>query len=93
MASADCSFSAVGRPYFAATYSGDIFVIVGAGGIIYSPDGVNWTISSAYEGILRGITYGNGTFVTVGDSGAILTSPDGIEWTPRTLGISNPDNS
>lgn len=32
---------------------------------------------------LNGITYGNDTFVTVGDSGTILTSPDGIEWTVR----------
>lgn len=32
---------------------------------------------------LRGITYGGGLFVTVGDKGTILTSPDGTTWTPR----------
>ena len=33
---------------------------------------------------LRGLAYGNGTFVAVGYSDT-LTSPDGITWTPRPL--------
>ncbi len=37
---------------------------------------------------LKGVTYGNGLFVTVGHVGPILTSPDGITWTERTSGIS-----
>ncbi len=37
---------------------------------------------------LRGVTYGNGIFVAVGDAGTILTSPDGITWTPRNSGTS-----
>ncbi len=33
---------------------------------------------------LYGVTYGNSTFVAVGDHGTILISPDGGTWTPRT---------
>jgi hypothetical protein len=32
------------------------------------------------------VTYGNGTFVAVGDGGTILTSPDVASWTQRTSG-------
>jgi hypothetical protein len=37
---------------------------------------------------LNGITYGNSTFMTVGNSGTILTSTDATTWTPRTSGTS-----
>ena len=36
-----------------------------------------------------GVTYANGTFVTVGESGTILTSSDGVTWTSRTSGTSD----
>jgi hypothetical protein len=38
---------------------------------------------------LRGVAYGNSTFVAVGDGGTIITSPDGINWTVRTSGTTN----
>ena len=37
---------------------------------------------------IHGITYGNNTFVAVGDYGVILTSPDGITWTGRTSPVT-----
>jgi hypothetical protein len=37
-----------------------------------------------FYGMTYGGTYGNRTFVTVGDFGTILTSPDGVAWTYRT---------
>jgi hypothetical protein len=37
---------------------------------------------------LRGVAYGNGLFVAVGDRGTILTSPDGVNWTERTSGTN-----
>ena len=37
---------------------------------------------------LRGIVFGNGTFVAVGNSGTVLTSPDGINWMQRASGTS-----
>ena len=45
-----------------------------------------WTsrTSGTYQNYLNGVTYGNNTFVTVGNSGTILTSPDGNSWTKRT---------
>ena len=49
-----------------------------------------WTTqSSPTHCILYGITWGNNTFVAVGDSGNILTSPDGIAWTLRNSGTTN----
>ena len=38
---------------------------------------------------LRGVAFGNSTFVAVGQSGTILTSTDGETWTSRTSGTSN----
>ena len=41
--------------------------------------------TSGVSGTLKGITYGNGKFVTVGYSGHILTSSDnGTSWDKRT---------
>ena len=49
-------------------------------------DASQWTVRSAP---LYDVTYGNGTFVAVGNSGAILTSPDGVSWTVRHPGIGD----
>src|SRR5262245_4918517 len=38
---------------------------------------------------LRGTTFGNGTFVLVGDAGTLLTSSDGLNWTNRESGTTN----
>jgi hypothetical protein len=38
---------------------------------------------------LRGVVYGAGTFVAVGEAGTILASPDGVTWTQRASGTSN----
>jgi hypothetical protein len=48
----------------------------GNGTILTSPDGVSWTArTSGTSNSLYGVTYGNGTFVAVGEYGTILTSP------------------
>ncbi|WP_424769431.1 S-layer homology domain-containing protein [Paenibacillus sp. sgz302251] len=38
---------------------------------------------------LRGVTYGDGTYVAVGNSGTIVTSSDGTNWTSVTPVIAN----
>jgi photosystem II stability/assembly factor-like uncharacterized protein len=49
-----------------------------------------WTTqSSPTHCNLYGITWGNNTFVAVGDSGKILSSPDAITWTTRNSGTTN----
>jgi hypothetical protein len=48
--------------------------------------GTTWTLrTSGTNRPLYGVTYGDGTFVAVGDNGTILTSPDGVAWTARDL--------
>jgi hypothetical protein len=47
--------------------------------------GTTWTLRTSRTNIdLWAVTYGNGTFVAVGNNGVILTSPDGVNWTRRT---------
>ena len=53
-------------------------------------DGTTWTAqTSGTSNNISGVTYGNGTFMIVGDSGTIITSSDGTTWTSRTSGITN----
>ena len=49
-------------------------------------DGTQWTWRA---GPLSSVTYGNNTFVTVGDNGTALTSPDGVNWTLQRLGTNS----
>ena len=60
-----------------------------SGTILTSSDATTWTSrTSGTSNKLRGITYGNSTFVAVGLSGTILTSSDATTWTSRTSGTS-----
>jgi len=60
------------------------------GTILTSSDGTTWTErTSGTSEYLRGVTYGNGLFVTVGWEGTILTSSDGTTWDNRTSGTTN----
>ena len=38
---------------------------------------------------MNDVTYGNSTYVAVGQSGKILTSSDGTSWTSRTSGTTS----
>lgn len=75
-------------------YGNGLFATVAYGdgtnnSVATSPDGINWTLRTTPSPttVWYRITYGNGTFVAVGDAGSpnrIMTSPDGITWTGRT---------
>lgn len=62
------------------------------GGIATSPDSITWTARTSGAGAsfgLRGLAFGGGTYVAVGDNSGsgthyICTSPDGVTWTERT---------
>jgi uncharacterized protein YmfQ (DUF2313 family) len=64
------------------------FVVVGAGGKIYtgtSPGGP-WTLrTSGTIEDLTGAAWTGSLFVVFGANNTILTSPDGITWTPRSV--------
>ncbi len=55
-----------------------------------SPDGVAWTArtGTVTNFAIRGVAYGNGRFVAVGDGGNIRHSSDGITWTAATSGVT-----
>ncbi len=84
--------SPVGRTLSAVTYANGLFVAVGDGAILTSPDGLAWTRQYSDLGDWPdAITYGDGQFVAIGNSdksGVVLTSPDGIHWTRRTIATS-----
>lgn len=51
-----------------------------------SPDGISWTLRTAYKEGWDQICYGDGLFVCVNDTNPtmrVMTSPDGINWTMR----------
>ncbi|MBT4661722.1 MAG: hypothetical protein HOC18_07460, partial [Candidatus Marinimicrobia bacterium] len=58
--------------------------------ITSSDNGTSWTTQTygSISGTLFGITYGNSTYVAVGDAGTILTSSDLATWTLRTSGTT-----
>jgi len=56
---------------------------------VFAP-GVNWTLrASGTSNTLLSVTYGNHTFVAVGEDGTILTSANGGGWTARASGTPN----
>ncbi len=66
------------------------------GTIFTSSNGTSWTSSSATcrtcdnnTVSINDVTYGNSTFVAVGQSGRILTSSNGTSWTTRTSGTTS----
>lgn len=64
------------------------FTAVGDNGTIRTTsDGVVWTDrTSNTTANLRGVAYGNGRYIAVGDGGAIVTSVDsGLTWTAQTV--------
>ena len=77
---------------YAITASASRFVAVGANysfsqqaffsGIYTSIDGATWTsVSPMRNERLRGVAWGNGRFVAVGNQGVIWSSSDGLSWT------------
>jgi len=91
-------------PVIAVAYGDGTFVAAERflNAIWSSTDAVTWTkglVAGSFSGVFKGIAYGGGTFVVVGDVhdygiGALgargpvftLTSPDGETWTPRSSG-------
>lgn len=67
----------------ACKYSGGLFVACGTGGIITSPDGVNWTQRSSVAN-LTSVRFLNSQWIAVGSAGAVVTSSNGTSWTTQT---------
>ena len=106
-----------GSRLYGVTYGNGTFVTVGGycnydaygrligcdGTLLTSPDGVDWTPQpSGATNVLRGVTYGNGTFIAVGgeydygpngyflgSAGEILKSSDGVNWATQPSETTN----
>jgi hypothetical protein len=84
--------------YDGITFGNGKFVVVGyafngaahTAVILTSTDGSTWTAANVNaQAGLRGVTWGGGKFVAVGNYGAILTSPDGSNWAVQNSGITD----
>jgi hypothetical protein len=67
---------------------GHTVVAVGSDGriITSTDDGLTWTAVSSPVGInLRGVAYGGGRWMAVGDAGVGATSTNGLDWSKVTL--------
>jgi hypothetical protein len=73
-------------PWLAA--SSNLFVgLDGAGSSVYSPDGTNWTVvPTAQTTDGNNLTYGDGSFITVGLPNIFYGSTDGITWVRGVFG-------
>lgn len=80
-----------GNEVYSIAYNGsDIWVAVGAGGVLASSsNGTTWTNRTSGFGSnnIYKVAFGNGLFVAVGQNGTITTSTDGITWTARTANM------
>jgi hypothetical protein len=81
----------VSRTWLGITYANNQFVAIanealsGDDNVMTSPDGINWTIQTAFLGAWSGIVYANGVYVVVGgQTNYVMTSPDAVTWTLRT---------
>ncbi|RYD43770.1 MAG: PKD domain-containing protein, partial [Verrucomicrobiaceae bacterium] len=88
------------RHAYAATWDGSQFLLAGMDyngsspvGAVYRSPTANtgtWTAHVLTGSILRGIAYGNGVHVAVGDNGTIRRSIDGgVIWSPVASGTTN----
>lgn len=84
------------QPLTGVVYGSNAFVVVGTSIILTSDNGITWTnqIGNAYT--LKGVGYGNETYVTFGrgspagpSSDRIGTSMDGITWSWRNLSANH----
>jgi hypothetical protein len=77
-------------PLAGVAWSGERFVVVGAGGaVLASVDGEAWTgATSGTSANLSGVLWTGTQFVAVGAAGTVLTSPDGLAWTARASGVA-----
>ena len=67
-------------------WNNNLYVIVGAGVIITSPDGSNWGIQDdgGYTNSLYSVNWANNQFVATGIN-TLFSSVDGISWTRLTI--------
>ena len=65
------------------TYANGIWVAAVQAGIIYSTDGITWTVTVPFT-TATFVAYGNGLWIAFGSLGQISTSPDLVTWSTRT---------
>ena len=67
------------------TYGNNLYVAAGSGLIASSTDAITWILrTSGTINTLNDITFGNNTYIAVGNSGTLITSTNAIIWNLRT---------
>lgn len=77
----------------AVRWNGSLFVAVGVGVILTSPDGINWTARSVpmpLAGLeLNSVAFGNNKWVVTGGGGAIaVAAADAISWEQKASNLT-----
>lgn len=77
--------------WVAVTYGNGLFVAVGSSVVMYSSDGISWTLGTIAAQAWNGVAYGNGLFAAVASTGAnrAIASTNGSSWTLGTAGTAN----
>src|ERR1044071_2335709 len=77
-----------GMNFTAFCFGGGLLVGVGESSVEWTPDANSWSYANVgtVNG-LRGIAFGMGQYVAVGDSGAIFTTTNLSTWTPRNASV------
>ncbi len=91
--------SGTGVQLLAVAYGNNRFVAAGFSNannvprttfLVSNDGGATWTNAPVpYTGSIRGMTFADGRFWTVGGTMTILSSPDGFDWTAATSQFSN----
>ena len=66
-------------------YGQGVYVAVGNGHILTSPDGVSWVERRNDLSHLYAVAFGAGRFYAVGEDGAIYSSSDAMEWIDQSI--------
>ncbi|MCP5045780.1 MAG: hypothetical protein GY940_01310 [bacterium] len=71
-------------------YGNGKFVAAGSSGnIMYSSDGINWTVNGVTGVNNYSAIYAGGQFMLGGQNGRLYTSTNGTSWTKRSTGTTN----
>jgi hypothetical protein len=78
-----------GPDFYDSLTAAGLLVVVGGSVSVSRDDGASWQTTLPGWINVRGVAFGGGTFVVVGELGLLYTSPDGRGWAKRESPLGN----